>query len=1392
MSIRNRRLLLLGSSSLMLLNTMIGLATSQPQGTPQEPPQQTPSAPAPGTPAPTPAPAPAPSPAPAPGGTPTPSPAPNGQQTPPSPAPGTPAPAPEPAPGSPPPTQTPPTPPTASEPAPAPAPGTVQVPEITVTPPAAPPPPPATQPAPAPAPATPQPAAAPAPAPAPVAAPPNPATVFAQRTATFNDARANIYAPLGTAPTTISAQDIAALPRGDNTPLNEVLLQLPGVTKDSAASGNFHVRNEHANVQYRINGITLPDQLSGFGQILDSGIVGNLSLITGAMPAQYGLRTAGIIDITTRSGAFDNTGNVGFYGGSRETRRAFMDYGGRTGSTEYYFSGSYLQNILGIENPTSSLNAIHDFTQQGRGFGYISTIIDPTTRLSLISGASVNKFQIPDTPGLVPPFTAFGLTNFNSAQLNENQIERNYFTVLALQKTLGDVDAQLSYFTRYSSVHFTPDPVGDLMFNGTATDVFRGSQVNGVQADMAWRVNDAHTLRTGAYVSAEKSLVRTDYSLLPIDATTGAQIQPDVPFGVVDQSALTGWLSSIYVSDEWRITDKLTVVGGLRYDQMNQYINANQVSPRASVIYKPTASTTFHAGYANYFTPPVQVIAAPTNVALISTCPPTIPNCTTTQAPAVPGPYGPVLPERSHVFDIGVVQDIFPGFTVGADAYFKYAKDLLDDGQFGAAYVLNGFNYDRGQNIGVEFKAAYTNGNFKAYANWAWARQKATNIVSNQYLFGLDEIAYIANHYIYTDHAQVWTGSAGMSYLWNDTRFSADLIYGSGLRAGDFNTDHVAPYAQVNMGVSHEFKFADWKPVTARFDVINVFDTIYQIRSGSGIGVFAPQFGPRRGFYFGLSQKFGPGSEKVADATNITKAPTYKSGMWFDKPPMFAKAPIAAIWTWTGFYLGGNLGDSFANSNTDATFFDPTGAALFGASGSSRFNGIVAGGQAGYNWQFDNWLAGFEADIQGTGQKAQPPSFICPGGLCNPAAGTAVGLDHSHKLDWYGTLRGRFGAVVTPDVLLYGTAGAAVAGLSQFGWINPEVDANGVPFISGTSANLLGRATKWGWVAGAGIEARLIGNWVGRIEYLHLDFGTVSFNGVNPAIPIGVALDSHLTDNVVRVGLSYKFDPFFDPYFGEPKARAAAYKVVGKSLVFTKAPIEPRWTFAGYYLGASAGYSWGKSNTDALFSDGTGTALFAAPSTSAKFNGGIFGAQTGYNWLIGNWLVGIEGDLQISGQRAKPTFVCPDACNPFGPAVASFDLSQKMEWFATLRGRFGATVTPDVLLYATTGLAVGGFMPAGTVTSFDDTGAPVLVPFDTLKLKAGWAAGLGVEAHLGGPWTGKVEYLHLDFGRFQSTAVNDQSTPVLSVDFNQRITDNIVRFGLNYKFATEPTVTAKY
>jgi outer membrane receptor protein involved in Fe transport len=262
-------------------------------------------------------------------------------------------------------------------------------------------------------------------------------------------------------------------------------------------------------------------------------------------------------------------------------------------------------------------------------------------------------------------------------------------------------------------------------------------------------------------------------------------------------------------------------------------------------MYKPLDGTTLHAGYARYFTPPPQAIAAPANIA---------PFANTTAQPDT-FQQSPVLPERAHYFDAGIVQRLTPQLEVGLDAYYKISRDPLDDGQFGAALILSGFNYDKAYNSGVELSANYKDGNFSTSGNLAWARQVATTVVSNQYLFGADELAYIASHYINTDHAQQWTGSEGASYFWQDMRFSASMVYGSGLRSGFANTDHVAPYATANIGISHEIAVPDGKPITVRFDVVNVFDTIYELRDGSGIGVFAPQFGMRRGFFAGISKK---------------------------------------------------------------------------------------------------------------------------------------------------------------------------------------------------------------------------------------------------------------------------------------------------------------------------------------------------------------------------------------------------------------------------------------------------------------------------------------------------------------------------------------------------------
>ena len=692
------------------------------------------------------------------------------------------------------------------------------------------------------------PPARPKPAPRPAVTPvqPDANAVIATQNTQLDVVRENLSPRVGTSTFDMNRAFIETLPQGTDGPIDKVLLQAPGISQDSAASGEIHVRNEHANVQYRINGIILPDGISGFGRVLDTSFVGSLALITGALPAQFGLRTAGVIDIQTKSGkSLEQGGSVGVYGGSFDTLTPSVEYGGRIGTTEYFFTGRGFTSNLGIENPTGSYSAIHDRTLQGNFFSYTSTVLDAQTRVSTIFGNSTSHFQIPNNPGqsfCCGITSAYGVSDFSSSNLNENQNEQNTFGVVALQKSVNGFDVQLAAFSRYSSLHFIPDPVGDILFNGIASDVYRRGFANGLQGDGAFPLNDANTLRAGFTVTGESTLVSNIATVEPLDSE-GNPI--DAPFPITDNNSKFGWIAGIYLQDEWRITNQLILNFGLRFDQMWQYVNANQFSPRFNLVYKPFDGTTFHAGYARYFTPPPQAIAAPTNIAA------------TANTTAQPENFlqNPVLPERSHYFDAGVVQKITPNLQVGIDAYYKIAKDLLDDGQFGQALILSGFNYESAYNAGVELTATYKDGNFSGYGNLAWARQMAKNVVSNQYLFGNDELAYIANNYIYTDHAQTWTASAGASYLWQGTRFTASMVYGSGLRSGFANTDHVPPYATANVGVSREFTVPDLGKFTARLDVVNIFDAVYQIRSGTGIGVFAPQYGMRRGFFVGLSKK---------------------------------------------------------------------------------------------------------------------------------------------------------------------------------------------------------------------------------------------------------------------------------------------------------------------------------------------------------------------------------------------------------------------------------------------------------------------------------------------------------------------------------------------------------
>ena len=668
-------------------------------------------------------------------------------------------------------------------------------------------------------------------------------------TADLDRNREQIAPSLGAVTYTIGANQIQSIPGGENASFQQVLLRAPGVVEDSF--GQEHVRGEHANLTYRVNGIILPTSigsLGGFGQELDTRIISSVTLIDGPLPAQFGFRTAGVVDVTTKTGATLQNNAVSVYGGSYNTINPSLQFGGTSGACDYFVVGSFRHSGQGIENPSSDASPLHDITNQERLFAYLGYRIDDTSRVTLLLNGSYGTFQIPNRRGLTPSFVVSGFPTVDSAAINENQSELDDYAVISYQKTADRLSFQVSAFNRYGQIHFTPDPVADLQYQGVASEITNGFITSGMQFDASYVLDDHNTLRFGFLGDYTAESLTSSASVFPVDAT-GAQ-SSTVPFTLNDNHGNWGAEFGLYVQNEWKISDQWTLNYGARYDIFDaSFDNEGQISPRVNLVWKIDKATTAHAGYARYFVPPpVQYVYS----AAINRF------AGTTNAPEV-FTNDPLRAERSNYYDIGVTRTMSPAWEVTADAFYKGAKPLLDSGQFGSAIILAPFNYEVGRDYGAEFSTTIKQGNISYFGNFAWVSATGRNITSSQYLIGADELRYIRSHFIHLDHESEFTVSTGVTYTWKQNRVYVDLLYGSGLRAGFANTGKEPQYYPVNVGFEHIFlpgQGDGWKDIRFRFDVVNVFDQTYQLRNGTGIGVGAPQFGSRRGFYAGLTVDF--------------------------------------------------------------------------------------------------------------------------------------------------------------------------------------------------------------------------------------------------------------------------------------------------------------------------------------------------------------------------------------------------------------------------------------------------------------------------------------------------------------------------------------------------------
>ena len=482
-------------------------------------------------------------------------------------------------------------------------------------------------------------------------------------------------------------------------------------------------------------------------------------------------------------------------------------------------------------------------------------------------------------------------------------------------------------------------------------------------------------------------------------------------------------------------------------------------------------------------------------------------------------------------------------------------------------------------------------------------------------------------------------------------------------------------------------------------------------------------------------------------------------------PVAYTKAPVAApLSSWAGFYLGGHGGYGWA---------DDPGAlplALLGPNDTpgsitgTQSKGWVAGGQFGHNWQYDRVVSGFEIDLSAADIKGHTNTGI----IAAESSTVAATLDE--KIKYLGTMRGRLGWLPTDNLLIYGTAGLA--------WERVErgsITVDQIPGLGTTNARSVIPSDHFGWVAGVGGEMMLGSpNWIGRLEYLHYDFGRInselSFSTTRSGqITTAAALTAgRQTIDLLRAGVSYKFGPEF--------AAAAA------PAIFTKAPrmAPPLQTWAGFYLGGHGGYGWKDNDFSTNFA--TGLLSPAVFEGGIKSRGWLGGGQAGYNWQYTNVVAGLEIDGTATG--IKGSSVPATALDSDSGTFLTETLTDKVKYLGTARGRLGWTPAGNWLLYGTGGLAwerVNRSLLDATTT------APISIFSQETPLDHfGWVAGAGVETFIGSSnWIARLEYLHYDFGTVEPTTAQTSSVPGVQnfADKGGRQTIETVRAGVSYKFA---------
>ena len=625
----------------------------------------------------------------------------------------------------------------------------------------------------------------------------------------LDTARARVEPSLGASTYSLTNDAIENRPGGETKDLGAILVQVPGVRRD--ANGTLVVRGSPGGVQYRLNNVILPDGVADFGETLSARLAARTELITGALPAQYGLSSGGVVNVTTKSGLYaGGGGQAELYGGSQRTIQPAFEWAGARGGSSLFTSGSYRRSDTGIASPDGSASPDHNRSSEIEGFAFADHVIDADSRVSLILGTSNERNQIPalDLPGGPGANSRHG-----------DQFSANHYAIASFQTGGEKATVQASVFGLVSSEVIRPHEAASVAIDGLSRGLDERRKSAGAQIEAAYDWISDHTLRAGAIASVDRD--RRDEH-----RTTAALIERS-------RAVKHRTTASAFLQDEWRLTPQLTANAGIRADHVSGLAGGARLGPRASLTWVTSSGLTAHAGYARYFVaPPVGDDVGPKDARLRG--------------------------ETDDYLDVGAEQKL-GDFKIGIDAYWRNARNLIAERRWNFAPIGDSFNYRRARLNGVELLMTYADGPLAAWSNLALASANASEIVSNQSLFNPAQLAYAASHDVRIDQDQRLTGSAGLSYRFGPLLMSGDVLYGSGTRrASDAvpNGAKLPAHLTIDLAAVYRLKLIENHPLDLRLDITNVFNRRYALSDGTGLAGGAPVWGARRGVFVGVEQGF--------------------------------------------------------------------------------------------------------------------------------------------------------------------------------------------------------------------------------------------------------------------------------------------------------------------------------------------------------------------------------------------------------------------------------------------------------------------------------------------------------------------------------------------------------